>query len=379
MKKKVLFLMPALVGGGAEKVLVDVLRHFDYSKYDLTLFLEFYEGVYLNDIPAEVGVISLHGKNNLWFQRLHRRLAGCHLLATFYYWIYRLLFLWMLRGKRFDVAISFMEGSAVRFHSYIFHKAKKHLSWIHIDLLRKHWSLDFFKNETEEASIYNMMDKVVFVSNDARRSFLKMYPVVEASRCCVQYNLIDVENIRQTAGCMRVDKNKLTICMSGRLNRQKRYDRAVDVARLLDDAGYDFELWILGDGELRPMIEQRIQDYGLEHKVLLKGFVKPPYSYMLQSDIFLNTSEAEGFSLVIAEAFCLGIPVVATKTTGPSELIGNSEYGLLVDEDETAIYEGLKFMIDNDIVRKMYREKALERSKIFQVEETMRQLYVSIS
>lgn len=367
--------MPALLGGGAEKVLIDILRHFDYVQYDITLFLEFHEGVYLNDIPAEVRVISLHGKNNLWFQRIHRRLANYHMLTTYYYWVYRVWFLWKLRGRRFDDVISFMEGNAVRFHSYIFHKANRHLSWVHIDLLCKHWSLSYFQDEDEEFSVYKKMDKIMFVSNDACRSFLKMYPMVEVARCRVQYNLIDVENIRQMANSTLVKKDKFTICMSGRLNQQKRYDRAVEVAKLLDDAGYDFELWILGDGELRPMIEKKIQEYSLEDKVILKGFVKPPYPYILHSDIFLNTSEAEGFSLVIAEAFCLGIPVVSTKVTGPSELIGESEYGLLVDENIAAIFQGVKLLIDNEVIRNKYRVKSLERSNIFQVEETMRQLY----
>ena len=56
MKKKVLFMMPALPGGGAEKVLIDILKNFDYASYEVTLFLEYKEGVYLNDVPEEVRI-----------------------------------------------------------------------------------------------------------------------------------------------------------------------------------------------------------------------------------------------------------------------------------------------------------------------------------
>lgn len=375
MRKKVLFIMPAMVGGGAEKVLIDILRNFDYKRYDVSLFLEYRDGLYVDDIPSEVNVMALHGKNNLWFQRFHRRLLNHQWLVAYYYWVYRLMFLWVLRHKKFDIAISFMEGSAVRFHSYMFHKAEKHLSWVHIDLFRKHWSLDYFKGETEEAFIYKLMNKVIFVSNDARSSFLKMFPLVDSTRCLVQYNLIDVENIQRLANTSKVVKKKITICMAGRLNPQKRYDRALEVARRLNEEGYDFELWILGDGELRPMIEKKIHEYDLNQRVLMMGFVKPPYSYMAQADILLCTSESEGLPLVIAEAFCLGVPVVATNITGPLELIGNSEYGILVEENTESIYQAVKSLLTNRHLRMFYAERSLERAKIFGVEKFMQDFY----
>ena len=69
MKKKILFIMPSLSGGGAEKVLIDILKHFDYASYEVTLFLEFKEGTYLNDLPNEVRLLALHPKNTIWFER----------------------------------------------------------------------------------------------------------------------------------------------------------------------------------------------------------------------------------------------------------------------------------------------------------------------
>lgn len=379
MKKKILFLMPAMTGGGAEKVLVDILQHFDYEHYDVSLFLEYREGIYLEDIPKKVQIVSLHGKDNLWFQRLHRRLLEHGWLVDFYYWVYRLMFLWKLRRRNFDVAVSFMEGSAVRFHSYIFHKARKHLSWVHIDLLRKHWSLGYFRDEAEEQSIYGKMDKIVFVSNDARSSFLKMYPMVECGQCVVQYNLIDEKSILSQIGGKHTEKKKFTICMVGRLNRQKRYDRAVEVAHRLKADGLDFELWILGEGELRSTIESQIKEYGLEETVLLEGFVKPPYPYVSQADLFLCTSESEGLPLVIAEAFCMGIPVVSTNVTGPTELLGDSEYGLLTEEDTDSIYHAVKSLMTDAHLRSHFAEKSLERAKIFSVERFMEDFYMLLN
>ena len=92
-KKKILVLMPALPGGGAEKVLIDILKNIDYTAYAVTLFLEYREGVYLQDIPENVEVLSLHGRNNIWFQRLHRRLTERRLYGIFHEIVYRTMFL----------------------------------------------------------------------------------------------------------------------------------------------------------------------------------------------------------------------------------------------------------------------------------------------
>ena len=277
------------------------------------------------------------------------------------------------------MAISFMEGSAVRFHSYIFRKARKHLSWVHIDLLRKHWSLDFFRDEGEEWSIYGKMDTIVFVSWDAKRSFLKMYPTIDQGRCVVQYNLIDGKNILRQIGAIHVEKKKFTICMVGRLNRQKRYDRAIEVARRLKADGLDFELWILGEGELRNTIESQIKSSGREETVLLKGFVNPPYPYVSPSVLVLCTSESEGLPLVIAEAFWMGVPVVSTNVTGPSELLGDSEYGLLTGEDIDSIYHVVKSVMTDEQLRKHYAVKSCERAKIFSVEKFMKDFYMLLN
>jgi len=375
MKKRILFLMPALSGGGAEKVLIDILKNFNYARYDVSLFLEYEEGIYLPDIPRCVKVLALHKSNHLWFQRLHRRLMERRLYGIYHELVYRPQVLWLMRGKKFDTIISFMEGSAVKFHSYVTGKAERNLSWVHIDFKKKHWSLDFFRNQEDEIRCYRKMDAIIFVSNDARRRFLEVYPMVESGKCRVVYNLIDGEEIKRLASLAVVEKRKFTICMVGRLNRQKRYDRAIEVARRLKSDGYDVIFRILGEGELESELKQQIQTCKLEDRVFLKGFIKPPYPYIAQSDLVLNTSESEGLSLVIAEALCLGVPVVSTKTTGPIELLGRSQYGILTDESIDAIYDGVKTLIDHEELRKEYARKAAERAGMFQVEETMETVY----
>lgn len=374
MKKRILFMMPALPGGGAEKVCIDILKNFDYESYEVTLFLEYREGIYLDDVPEEVKVLALHPQNTIWFERLHRILRYFHCYTLFHKLVYKYMLLRLLKGVSFDTIVSFMEGSAVRFHSYITHKADENLSWVHIDLEQKHWSLDFFRNKKDELEAYKKMDEIVFVSKDVKRKFLKLYPISN-DKCTVIYNLINKDVIRQFADQINVEKRKFTICMVGRLNRQKRYDRALSIAKYLKREGYDFDLWIIGEGNLEKAMKAMCNDYEIDDCVHFLGFQKNPYPYMKVADIYLNTSEAEGYPLVICEAMCLGLPIVATEISGAREILDHSEYGLLVSESEKDIYNGVKMLMDNPSLREKYRRVVLRRAEIFDVPTTMAQIY----
>ena len=271
MKKNIMFMMPALPGGGAEKVLIDILKNFDYASYEVTLFLEYKEGVYLNDVPEEVRILALHSQNTIWFERFHRVLRIFHSYVLFHTLVYKYMFMKLLKGEQFDTIVSFMEGAAVKFHSYIIHKANNNLSWVHIDLKQKHWSLDFFRNEKDEFRVYRKMDKIVFVSEDVKRMFLELY-AIENDKCKVIYNLIDKNVIQRLAVSNNAIKRKFTICMVGRLNRQKRYDRALKAAKWLKSDGYDFDLWIIGEGSLEKPLKAMSHGYGMDDRVHFLGF-----------------------------------------------------------------------------------------------------------
>lgn len=373
MKHKILFVMPAMLNGGAEKVLIDILKHFDNTKYNVSLLLECKEGPYINDIPNEVELIYLH-KKNLWIERLYRYMIMLHCKWLVYQILCRIPLSWSLKGRHFDTIVSFMEGMAVKMHSYISDKADRNISWVHIDFKKKHWSLDFFNDDKEEYECYQKMDKIIFVSRDARDRFKEIYKF-DDNKFEVVYNLIDCDEIKKLADSKFVKKNKFTICMVGRLNQQKRYDRALEVARKLKETGYNLEFWILGDGEQMTKLRDKVKEYNLEDYFFLKGFIKPPYPYMKQSDILLISSESEGFSLVACEAFCLGVPVVSTKTSGPTELIKSSKAGLLVNENIDDIYMGLKYMIDNESFRDECSVNALDFANTFNICSKMKEIY----
>ena len=138
---------------------------------------------------------------------------------------------------------------------------------------------------------------------------------------------------------------------------------------------YDFELWILGSGELEIDLRKKVQERKLTSVVSFKGFIKPVYPYLKVADLLLNTSESEGYPLTICEALCLGRPVVATNITGTNEIITASGAGILVNETPVSIYKGLKRIMDDTALRKEYSEKAVKYSRSFSVQESMQRIY----
>ena len=88
---------------------------------------------------------------------------------------------------------------------------------------------------------------------------------------------------------------------------------------------------ILGEGDLRPAMERQIAELGLQDRVALPGFFQDPYPWFRSADLFVLSSDWEGFGNVIVEALECGVPVVSTDCpSGPAEILENGRYGRLV-------------------------------------------------
>ena len=115
----------------------------------------------------------------------------------------------------------------------------------------------------------------------------------------------------------------------GRLTAQKDFPTLIDAfARIHGEVGG--ELWILGEGELRPLLERQIATLGLTDRVRLPGFVKNPFAFMSRATSFVLSSRWEGFGNVITEAMACGTPVISTDCPhGPGEILEAGRWGEL--------------------------------------------------
>ena len=107
----------------------------------------------------------------------------------------------------------------------------------------------------------------------------------------------------------------------------KKYIRLLKAHKRLLDEGLEYDLWILGDGTERPMLEQFVSENDLQDSVWMPGFIENPYPFMREADVLACSSVYEGFSTFVTEGVVLGKPIVTTDVSGMRELLGDSEFG----------------------------------------------------
>jgi glycosyltransferase involved in cell wall biosynthesis len=134
------------------------------------------------------------------------------------------------------------------------------------------------------------------------------------------------------------------------------------------DEGFDFELWILGEGEARPRLESYISENELTQNVKLLGFCNNPYPLIHSADLLVCSSNYEGFSTFVTEGLILGKTVVTTDCSGMDELLGKNEYGIITENNDEAFTDGLRRMLGNPQLLDEYTKKAKARGQQFSKE-----------
>lgn len=361
--------MTSLDGGGAEKVLMTMLHHFDYERFDVTLCVVSKHGVYVNELPSSLRTIFVYENPMSLFARLGFVLYSKLGISA--------LERWAIRRKireHYDTIVSFCEGRSLKFHGYVTERASRNITWVHCDLYTMHYTTGPVLSAKDEKRLYERMDEVVFVSYEACSQFEKFN--FRLKHTSVVYNPIELETVGKYKREGGISSEKFRVVLCGRLTKQKSFDRIIRVASLLKQSGYDFIIEILGEGEDRQVLKELISQLSLEDNVFLRGFVKPPYPYMADCDLFVSTSIMEGYPINICEAMCLGLPIVATRCCGNTELVGEDEkFGILTEQDDRSIYEGIVKMITSPELRARCGRNAFEKSRSFAVEEVMKEVY----
>ena len=360
--KKILFLIPNLKHGGAEKVLVNLVNNLDPTKYDITLQTLFDVGVNKEDLKPHIHYRS-------FFKREFR--GNNRLLQLF-----PAKYLWKrLVKEHYDIAISYLEGPTSRILSGCDDPDTKRIAWLHIELGSPRLAAVGFRNVKEAQKAYPSFDEVVAVSKNVRSCFLENLGIQRPIQ--ILYNTNETEQIQNLAQLPmhdpRFKKDQLCICSVAKLMKTKGFDRLLSVHKRLLEEGYPHRVYILGIGEEQKELERLIEKHGLQDSFILLGFKKNPYRYVASSDLYVCSSRREGFSTAVTEALILGTPVVSTDCSGAKELLGeHDEYGIVVDNSEDGIYEGMKRMLSDHRLLLHYKEKARERGSFFSRDQTVK-------
>lgn len=369
---KILILIESLSGGGAEKVLSVLLKHIDKTKFDITLCTIVDIGIYTEEVRKYVKYTSILGnpqKKNFISKILYK---------IQYLFIYKILPSQLLYNlfipKGNDIEVAFIEGFCTKLLSYSTNKNAKKIAWVHIDLEKFPWIKDIYKNFKQEKISYSKYDQIVGVSNTVASSVKKRYGL---NNVITLYNPIESFDIIQKANVsitLPSTNHSIRMVTVGRFVPQKAYDRLLRVINRLYKNGYSTELWILGDGEQRPMLEEYIQTHSLNKIVTLWGFQKNPYPYLKHSDIFVCSSVSEGYSTAVTEALILELPVITTACSGMDELLLNGKCGLITENSENGLYEGIKHVLDNTSLLTSYKQNILKHQERFLLSNQMTQI-----
>jgi glycosyltransferase involved in cell wall biosynthesis len=314
-RKRVLFLMPNLSGGGAERVIVTLLRHLDRSRFEPHLALVEVAGPYLKEVPADVPLHDLKAKRvrhafpgiirlswKLRPHAIHSTLCEMNMATA-------LLRPFLPPGVRLLIR----EGSSPSAQNVYLRKHPLVWKWLY------RW-------------LYPRADKIIcvgdFVADDLANKFR-----VPRRKLVRIYNPVDIELGRKLANATGnpYEGNGPHLVGAGRLSKEKGFDVLLDAMPRVRAAMPDAHLTILGEGGLKPDLLAQRERLGLNEVVHLIGFQHDPYPYLKHADLLVLPSRFEGMPVVVIEALGVGTPVVASDCPGAvREILGDCTIARLV-------------------------------------------------
>lgn len=367
MKQNLLFVIPGLGAGGAEKSLVNLLNAIDEENYSIDLLLFSDTGLFFSQIPKYVNVIKPDGDFKVFQKPLPVALASFffrgkveQLMARFRFFIKNNFGTSKAIGeqrswedlskclkpieKKYDTAIAFLEKTSVY---VVVDKviADKKIAFIHNDYSKLGLNFNFDK------PYFDRLDCLATVSEECG---LVLKALMPNNRVEVVYNLTSKKLINSLAEQEKVPRVAETELLSiGRLDPQKGFDLALKAAATLKSQGLNFVWRIIGEGAERGFLETKIKEMMLQDHVKLLGLQKNPYPFLKNCDIYVQPSRFEGKSIAIDEAMLLGKPIVVTDFSTARDQITDGLTGLIAEMSPDSLAEKILTLSRNTAQRKM--------------------------
>lgn len=330
VETKLAIFLPSLIGGGAERSMLNLAHGLGERGCAVDLVLARAEGPYLADVRESVRLVDLRASRVLTslpaLVRYLRREQPEALLSALDYANVVALWARRLAGIPRRVAVNEQNtisrsarNSASRRQRMVPHLVKRFYPWA-----------DYVIGNSQG------------VADD-----LSQVTGLPRERVQILYNPVVTPELREKARAplnhpwFEVGQRPVVLAV-GRLTKQKDFPtliRAFAQVRQTQPA----RLLILGEGPDRPALEALVNELGLEDDVALPGFVENPYAYMSRASLYVLSSRWEGLPTVLIEALCCGAPIVATDCpSGPREILADGQHGLLVPvENVTALAQAI--------------------------------------
>lgn len=329
--KRLAILVPALYGGGAERVMLKLAEGIAVRGYAVDLVLALAEGPYLTEVPESVRLVDLQAGRVLTslpaLVRYLRREQPAALLSVLHA---NIVALWARRLANVPMQVVVSQRNTLSYEA-------------------QHYASDLRMRLTPQLirRFYPWADGIVAVSKGVADDLAQ---VAGIPRRCIRviYNPIVTPELRAKAQAPLEHPwfgpgEPPVILAVGRLTAQKDFPTLIRAFARVRQAR-PVRLLILGEGEDRPALEALVEQLGVKSDVSLPGFVANPYPYMAQAGLFVLSSQWEGLPGVLIEALYCGAPLVATDCpSGPREILADGRFGQLVPVgDVDALTQAIK-------------------------------------
>lgn len=384
-----MFIIPSLSGGGAERVTITLAS--ELRKKHNVVIVTYHEVNLKYSIDERLNVECLNisdGKNSI--EKAINSIRRIKLLRK------------MKKRYEIDCAISMLFSP--NFENIMSKCGEKTI----VSIRNKcSVTLRGFKGFINSFSCKNA-DKVVALSKNVMEDQINNY-LTPKSKIVTIYNpcnILDIqEKCKETINNEKFseirEKFDKVIITAGRLTEQKGQWHMIRAFKEVVNKYPSSALVILGEGNLKEYLQNLIYELNLENNIFLLGFHSNPYPYLYQADVFAFTSLFEGFGNILLEAMCCGLPIISCDCdAGPRELLSPKtdtftftkdleygEYGVLTEvmdgkkysaleeltSQELKFSEGIIKIINDSEVFKHYEEQSKKRIESFSVNNIIKE------
>lgn len=369
--KKVLIISHAMEIGGAERALIGLLESFDYSKYQVDLFLCRHEGELFGSIPKEVNVLPTNQAKNLAipikevvknknFKIAYGRLIGKikakqvvkklglkadNQVAITYSHLYTYKYFdFINQDTVYDLAISFLTPHYICLNKC---HAKKKIAWIHTD----YSTIDL--DVVTEYDMWSKFNYIASISDQCTQSFINKFPTLENKIIRID-NIITNSMIRKPADEFiphEMDKknDEWILCSAGRFSNAKNFDSVPTICKYIIESGVNVKWYLIGYGGDEELIKKRIIEENMQDHVIILGKKENPYPYIKACDLYVQPSRYEGKCVAVREAQILCKPVVITNYATANSQLDDGIDGVIVPIDNKECAKGIVELLNDKV------------------------------
>lgn len=355
-------MVTTLGSGGAERILVNTIKSIS-DKYDVSVLSFINHGTLIKEISNLCGYRYIYPSiSSPYLQRVWQ------MVLTRWQKLFspRQIHKKYIKDK-YDIEIAWLEGIPTRILSGGGDKCRR-IAWVHTDLSTHTQDRRTYRSLAERHNVYGKYDDIVAVSTEVKNAVVSGVGLKDGI-VNVIYNIIDDERIKKLSaesGKVKMDKDDFNIVIVGSLLKVKAHLRLLESLSVLrQETQRRFHLYIIGDGPEKNSINSRVSKLDLGDVVTLCGFNSNPYPEISLADLLISVSYAEGFSSTVCEALILGTPVLVTDCAGMYDILGKSEFGMVVDNNMKSIADGLSIILNDNSVYRRYKVAAAKRGASF--------------